>query len=67
MLFESAEKKKIVVGALPYERSFLYQVHQRLESTEKLLEPVPVIGFLTAKIVELLVGAQTRYTYMSGS
>ncbi|XVF73306.1 hypothetical protein PTKIN_Ptkin12aG0190900 [Pterospermum kingtungense] len=40
---------------------------QKLESTEKLLEPVPLIGTLTAKIVELLIGAQTRYTYMSGS
>uniref|UniRef100_A0A6N2LIC9 Peroxisomal membrane protein PEX16 n=1 Tax=Salix viminalis TaxID=40686 RepID=A0A6N2LIC9_SALVM len=46
---------------------FTKYTRQRLESTEKLLEPVPVIGFLTAKIVELLVGAQTRYTYMSGS
>ncbi|CAK7347983.1 unnamed protein product [Dovyalis caffra] len=40
---------------------------QRLDSTEKLLEPVPIVGLLTAKIVELVVGAQTRYTYMSGS
>lgn len=40
---------------------------QRLESTEKLLEPIPVIGFLAAKLIELMVGAQTRYTYMSGS
>ena len=27
-MFESVEKKKIVMGALPNERSFLYQVHQ---------------------------------------
>ncbi|KDO85944.1 hypothetical protein CISIN_1g0438812mg, partial [Citrus sinensis] len=40
---------------------------QRLESTGKQLEPVPIIGFLAEKIIELLVGAQTRYTYMSGS
>lgn len=40
---------------------------QKLESTEKILEPVPIVGFLTGKIVELLIGAQTRYTYMSGS
>ncbi|EEF50445.1 conserved hypothetical protein [Ricinus communis] len=40
---------------------------QRLESTEKVLEPVPIIGLITAKIVELVTGAQTRYTYMSGS
>ncbi|KAJ6679565.1 PEROXISOMAL MEMBRANE PROTEIN PEX16 [Salix purpurea] len=46
---------------------FSKYTRQRLQSTEKLLEPVPVIGLLTAKIVELVVGAQTRYTYMSGS
>ncbi|KAJ4727045.1 Peroxisomal membrane protein PEX16 [Melia azedarach] len=46
---------------------FSKYTRQRLESTGKLLEPVPIIGFLTEKIVELLVGAQTRYTYMSGS
>ncbi|KAH7862560.1 hypothetical protein Vadar_006463 [Vaccinium darrowii] len=40
---------------------------KRLESTERLLEPVPLIGMLTAKVIELIIGAQTRYTYMSGS
>ncbi|XP_039031596.1 peroxisome biogenesis protein 16-like isoform X2 [Hibiscus syriacus] len=40
---------------------------QKLEGTERLLEPVPLIGTLTGKIVELIIGAQTRYTYMSGS
>ncbi|TYH42945.1 hypothetical protein ES332_D11G095000v1 [Gossypium tomentosum] len=37
---------------------------QTLENTEKLLEPVPLIGTLAEKIVELVVGAQTRYTYV---
>ncbi|WCJ23126.1 shrunken seed protein (SSE1) [Euphorbia peplus] len=46
---------------------FSKYTRQRLESTEKVLEPVPLIGLLTGKIVELIVGAQTRYTYMSGS
>uniref|UniRef100_A0A5B7A8A6 Peroxisomal membrane protein PEX16 n=1 Tax=Davidia involucrata TaxID=16924 RepID=A0A5B7A8A6_DAVIN len=46
---------------------FSKYTRKRLESTEKLLEPVPIIGFLTAKIIELMIGAQTRYTYMSGS
>ncbi|XP_024028240.1 peroxisome biogenesis protein 16 [Morus notabilis] len=46
---------------------FSKYIRQRLESTEKILEPVPVIGFLTGKVVELLMGAQTRYTYTSGS
>ncbi|XP_050204192.1 peroxisome biogenesis protein 16 [Mercurialis annua] len=46
---------------------FSKYTRQRLESTEKVLEPVPIIGLLTGKIVELVTGAQTRYTYMSGS
>ncbi|KAG7013349.1 Peroxisome biogenesis protein 16, partial [Cucurbita argyrosperma subsp. argyrosperma] len=40
---------------------------RKLEGAEKVLEPVPFVGFLTAKIVELIIGAQTRYTYMSAS
>ncbi|MQM07031.1 hypothetical protein Taro_039872 [Colocasia esculenta] len=39
----------------------------RLENSERYLQQVPFIGFLTAKLVELLIGAQTRYTYTSGS
>ncbi|KAJ0051321.1 hypothetical protein Pint_00320 [Pistacia integerrima] len=42
-------------------------IRKRLEHTGKLLESVPVIGFLTEKLTELVMGAQTRYTYMSGS
>lgn len=40
---------------------------RRLDSTERVLEPVPIIGLLTGKLFELIIGAQTRYTYMSGS
>lgn len=40
---------------------------RRLNGTERVLEPVPIIGLLTGKLFELIVGAQTRYTYMSGS
>lgn len=46
---------------------FTKYTSQRLARAQKLLEPVPIIGLLTEKLVELLVGAQTRYTYMSGS
>ncbi|XP_043717674.1 peroxisome biogenesis protein 16-like [Telopea speciosissima] len=46
---------------------FSKYTRQRLENTEKFLEPVPVIGVFTAKLIELIVGAQSRYTYMSGS
>ncbi|KAF9621483.1 hypothetical protein IFM89_021787 [Coptis chinensis] len=46
---------------------FSKYTRQRFEKTEKFVDHVPVIGFLTAKLVELAIGAQTRYTYMSGS
>ncbi|KAJ0113540.1 hypothetical protein Patl1_00335 [Pistacia atlantica] len=46
---------------------FSKYTRKRLEHTGKLLESVPVIGFLTEKLIELVMGAQTRYTYMSGS
>ncbi|XP_062157478.1 peroxisome biogenesis protein 16 isoform X1 [Alnus glutinosa] len=46
---------------------FSKYTRQRLESTKNVLEAVPIVGFLTEKIVELMIGAQTRYTYMSGS
>lgn len=46
---------------------FTKYTRQKLNGTQKLLEPVPIVGLLTEKIIELLVGAQTRYTYMSGS
>lgn len=40
---------------------------RHLEKAEKVLNPVPLIGFVTGKLVELLEGAQSRYTYTSGS
>ncbi|KAK6920210.1 Peroxisome membrane protein, Pex16 [Dillenia turbinata] len=46
---------------------FSKYTRQRLEKAEKALEPLPLIGLVTEKIVELIIGAQTRYTYMSGS
>lgn len=46
---------------------FSKYTRRRLEGTEKGLEHIPVVGLLAAKVVELITGAQTRYTYMSGS
>ncbi|KMT00191.1 hypothetical protein BVRB_1g020070 isoform B [Beta vulgaris subsp. vulgaris] len=62
-------KRRKVLWALYIMRDpfFCTYTRQRLESTQKALEPVPVIGLLTEKLVELILGAQTRYTYMSGS
>ncbi|CAN4098977.1 unnamed protein product [Withania somnifera] len=38
----------------------------RLESTQRLVQPVPVLGFVAEKLIEILIGVQTRYTYTSG-
>ncbi|CDP04276.1 unnamed protein product [Coffea canephora] len=46
---------------------FMKYTRKRLDHTQKLLGPVPVIGFFAEKLIELAIGAQTRYTYMSGS
>ncbi|GAB4844414.1 hypothetical protein Ancab_037778 [Ancistrocladus abbreviatus] len=62
-------KRRKVLWALYLMRDpfFCKHTRKRLESAQKVLEPVPVIGLLTEKMVELIFGAQTRYTYMSGS
>ncbi|KAK7340160.1 hypothetical protein VNO77_20854 [Canavalia gladiata] len=64
---EVKRRKLLFVLYLMRDPFFSKYTRHRLESTEKVLEPIPVIGFLTAKAVELTIGAQTRYTYMSGS
>lgn len=46
---------------------FCKYIRGRLECTQKTFKPVPVIGSLTEKVVELIFGVQTRYTYISGS
>ncbi|KAI6702626.1 hypothetical protein NL676_011762 [Syzygium grande] len=62
-------KRRKVLWALYLMRDpfFSKYTRERLDKAEKLLEPVPLFGALTAKVIELIVGAQTRYTYMSGS
>lgn len=64
---ELRRRKLLLAFYLMRDPCFGKYTRQKLESTEKTLEHVPVVGFLTAKLIELLVGAQTRYTYMSGS
>ncbi|CAJ1949958.1 unnamed protein product [Sphenostylis stenocarpa] len=64
---EVKRRKLLFVLYLMRDPFFSKYTRQRLENTEKALEPIPVVGFLTAKLVELMIGAQTRYTYMSGS
>ncbi|KAK7274623.1 hypothetical protein RIF29_15719 [Crotalaria pallida] len=64
---EVKRRKMLFVLYLMRDPFFSKYTRRRLESTTKVLEPLPIIGFLSAKIVELIIGAQTRYTYMSGS
>ncbi|XP_027339726.1 peroxisome biogenesis protein 16-like isoform X2 [Abrus precatorius] len=64
---EVKRRKLLFVLYLMRDPFFSKYTRHRLESAEKVLEPIPFIGFLTAKAVELTIGAQTRYTYMSGS
>ncbi|XP_078446286.1 shrunken seed protein (SSE1) [Wolffia australiana] len=66
---ENELKRRKILWALYIMRDpfFSNYVRRRLESGEKYMHQVPLVGFLTAKIVELLIGAQTRYTYISGA
>ncbi|XP_008776683.1 peroxisome biogenesis protein 16 [Phoenix dactylifera] len=62
-------KRRKLIWALYIMRDPFFTKHtkNRLEKTDKYLSQVPFIGFLTAKLIELIEGAQTRYTYTSGS
>lgn len=64
---ELKRRKILFVLYLMRDPFFNKYTRVKLERTEHLLEPVPMVGFLTEKIIELIIGAQTRYTYMSGS
>ncbi|KAK3152021.1 hypothetical protein QOZ80_2BG0153310 [Eleusine coracana subsp. coracana] len=46
---------------------FANYTKRHLQKAEKVLNPVPIIGFLIGKLTELLEGIQTRYTYTSAS
>ncbi|XP_028769128.1 peroxisome biogenesis protein 16 [Neltuma alba] len=64
---EARRRKLLFALYLMRDPFFSKYTRLKLESTEKTLEPIPMIGFLTAKVIELVIGAQTRYTYTSGS
>ncbi|OIV98741.1 hypothetical protein TanjilG_24912 [Lupinus angustifolius] len=64
---EVKRRKLLFVLYILKDPFFSNYTRQKLQSIEKVLEPVPVIGFLTAQAVELIIGYQTRYTYISGS
>ncbi|KAG0491562.1 hypothetical protein HPP92_004607 [Vanilla planifolia] len=69
----SAEKDEVkrrkLIWALYVLRDPFFTRHtkHRLEKADKYLNQVPFVGFFAGKIIELLLGAQTRYTYTSGS
>ncbi|KAL0907973.1 hypothetical protein M5K25_022432 [Dendrobium thyrsiflorum] len=62
-------KRRKLIWALYVMRDPFFTKHtkHRLEKIDNFMNPIPFLGFLTGKIVELLIGAQTRYTYTSGS
>ncbi|XVF79956.1 hypothetical protein PTKIN_Ptkin15bG0031900 [Pterospermum kingtungense] len=60
VLGEVRRRKLLWALYLMREPFFSKYTRQKLESTETILEPVPLIGTLAAKIIELVVGAQTR-------
>ncbi|XP_055817370.1 peroxisome biogenesis protein 16 isoform X2 [Solanum dulcamara] len=64
---ELKRRKLLWVLYLMRDPFFNKYTRRRLESTQKIVEPVPIVGFFAEKLIELLIGAQTRYTYMSGS
>ncbi|KAL5564305.1 hypothetical protein UlMin_027469 [Ulmus minor] len=64
---EIKRRKRLLILNLMRDPFFGKYTRKRLESTAKNLDTVPYIGFPTGKIVEILIGAQTRYTYISGA
>ncbi|XP_006347232.1 peroxisome biogenesis protein 16-like isoform X1 [Solanum tuberosum] len=62
-------KRRRMLWALYLMRDPLFTKYtrQRLESTQRLVQPIPILGFVAEKIIEILIGVQTRYTYISGS
>ncbi|XP_055832541.1 peroxisome biogenesis protein 16-like isoform X1 [Solanum dulcamara] len=62
-------KRRRMLWALYLMRDPLFTMYtrQRLESTQRLVQPIPILGFVAEKLIEILIGVQTRYTYISGS
>ncbi|XP_060173814.1 peroxisome biogenesis protein 16-like isoform X1 [Lycium barbarum] len=52
---------------LMWDPFFTKYTRQRLKSTQRLAQPVPILGFVAEKLVEIVIGVQSRYTYTSGS
>ncbi|KAK4375913.1 hypothetical protein RND71_006590 [Anisodus tanguticus] len=52
---------------LMWDPLFTKHTRQRLESTQRLAQHVPILGFVAEKLVEIVIGVQSRYTYTSSS
>ncbi|XP_078178150.1 shrunken seed protein (SSE1) isoform X2 [Carex rostrata] len=64
---ELKRRKNILALYILRDPFFTRYTRSRLEKVDQVLSPVPIVGFFTSKLVELLIGIQTRYTYTAGS
>lgn len=64
---ELSRRKILFVLYLMRDPLFTKYTRTRLERTQNLLQPVPAVGFLADRLIELIIVAQKRYTYISGS
>ncbi|KAJ8563479.1 hypothetical protein K7X08_031931 [Anisodus acutangulus] len=44
-----------------------YIMCKDLKALKRLSQPIPFLGFVAEKLVEIVIGVQSRYTYTSGS
>lgn len=63
---EVKRRKHLLILYLMRDPFFSRYTRPHLESTEKFLNHVPLLGLITGKVSGLIVGLQTRYTYTSG-
>ncbi|KAM0946769.1 putative peroxisome membrane protein, Pex16 [Dioscorea sansibarensis] len=64
---EIKRRKRILALYLMRDPFFTKYTKNILEKGDRSFSQIPVAGFLIAKGVELLIGAQTRFTYTLGS
>ncbi|XP_039137477.1 peroxisome biogenesis protein 16 isoform X2 [Dioscorea cayenensis subsp. rotundata] len=64
---EIKRRKRILALYLMRDPFFTKYTKNILEKGDRCFSQIPVAGFLIAKGVELLIGAQTRFTYTLGS
>ncbi|XP_078160875.1 peroxisome biogenesis protein 16-like [Carex rostrata] len=60
-------RKNILALYILRDPFFTRYTRSRLEKVDQVHSPVPIVSFFTSKLVELLIGIQTCYTYTTGS